>query len=57
MSVLVGDKVINLPHDNKHAKAYHIDHVLFHPSYEGKAYFDIAVIFTKEIIEFNDKVV
>ena len=55
--VLVGNNVINEPHDNKHAKAYHIDHVLFHPNYERKVYFDIAVIFTKEIIEFNPKVV
>ena len=55
--VLVGDNVINETHDNEHAKGYDIDHVLFHPSYEGNAYFDIAVIFTKETIEFNPKVV
>ena len=55
--VLVGDNVINETHDNEHAKGYEIDHVLFHPSYEGNAYFDIAVIFTKETIEFNTKVV
>jgi len=56
MVVLVGDNVINETHDNEHAKGYHIDHVLFHPSYEGNAYFDVAVIFTKETIEFNPKV-
>ena len=55
--VLVGDNVINETHDNEHAKGYDIDHVLFHPSYEGNAYFDVAVIFTKETIEFNPKVV
>ena len=54
--VLVGDNVLNETHDNQHAKEYEIDHVLFHPSYEGKAYFDIAVIFTKETMEFNPKV-
>ena len=27
-----------------------------HPRYEGKAYFDIAVIFTKQIMKFNPKV-
>ena len=56
MRILVGDNVLNETHDNQHAKEYEIDHVLFHPSYEGKAYFDIAVIFTKENIEFNPKV-
>ena len=56
MKVLVGDNVLNETHDNQHAKEYEIDHVLFHPSYEGKAYFDVAVIFTKETMEFNPKV-
>ena len=56
MKVLVGDNVLNETHDNQHAKEYEIDHVRYHPRYEGKAYFDIAVIFTKQIMKFNPKV-
>ena len=52
----MGDNIINETHDNEHASEMEISRVEFHPSYEGKAYFDVAIIFTKEMIDFNPKV-
>ena len=54
--IRVGDNVLNETHDNEYVSEMEIDRVEFHPSYEGKAYFDVAIVFTKEIIEFNPKV-
>ena len=56
MMVLVGDNLLNETYDNTFSQELHIENVDFHPNYDNKAYFDVAIITTQEIIQFNVKV-
>ena len=46
---------MNTPDDNKTAKNYEINTVLKHELYEQNQKHDIALVFTKQNIEFNDR--
>ena len=56
MMVLVGDNLLNETHDDTFVQELNIESVDFHPNYDNKAYFDVAIITTQEIIDFNHKV-
>ena len=54
--VRLGDQDLNEPLDNAHAKTYEIRAIIKHPGYKGKGpKNDLAVVFTQEKIEFNEK--
>ncbi len=58
-NVVVGDSILNETQDDTYRKVYDIKRVEVHPKYQiggDAAYYDVAVVFTKTNIEFNDGV-
>ena len=55
MKIRVGDSNLDDDNDDIFAKIYEMDIKVIHPKYlEGQAYYDVALIYTTEEIEFNE---
>lgn len=54
--IRLGDEHLNNPSDDTYAKTYEIRAIIKHPGYQGfGARNDLAIVFTKEKIEFNQR--